>query len=172
MNKYSGFTLLELLITIGIAGIVMALAIPNISELIKNERLVSASNNLLADLMLARSKAVERNQPVIVCASSDEETCTNDSYEAGWIVIIDTDSNGTGDELIKVQQITEGGITYKSAANGLSVITFDGRGFLPSGSTSGTISICDDRLKPNDFAKTISLSPTGRAGRRGAVPSC
>ena len=171
MKKHSGFTLLELTITVAIVGIVMAIAIPNMSDFIKNERLTAATNDLLADIMLARSKAVERNQPVIICASDDQTTCTNGGYEDGWIVTIDTDSNGTGDEIIKVQQPVESSIVYDQGGAGLSVISFDARGFLPTGANTGIISICDDRTNPDDYAKTISLSATGRVSR-GADPSC
>ncbi len=171
MKKYSGFTLIELMITVGIAGIVMAFAIPNMSAFVQNERLTAASNNLLGDIMLARSKAVERNQPVIVCASNDQLTCSNGNYEDGWIVTIDSDSDGIGDETIKIAQATAGNITYDQGGAGLAVITFDSRGFLPAGANTGTISVCDDRANPNDYAKTISLSVTGRASR-GANPAC
>ncbi len=166
MKKYSGFTLIELMVTVGIAGIVMAFAIPNMSEFVKNERLTAASNNLLADIMLARSKAVERNQPVIVCASTDQATCGG-SFEDGWIVTIDSDNNGTGDEIIKKEQATTGDITF----GGLARVDFDSRGFRPAGAANATISVCDDRTNPNDYAKTISLSVTGRASR-GADPAC
>ncbi|MCP4235443.1 MAG: prepilin-type N-terminal cleavage/methylation domain-containing protein [Aestuariibacter sp.] len=166
MKKYSGFTLIELMVTVGIAGIVMAFAIPSMSAFVKNERLTSASNNLLADIMLARNKAVERNQPVIVCASSDQATCGGD-FEDGWIVTIDTDSNGAGDQIIKIMQETTGGITF----SGSTSVNFDSRGFRPAGAANVTISICDDRPNPEDYAKTISLSATGRASR-GANPSC
>lgn len=169
MNRQHGFTLLELLITIGIVGVTMAFAIPGMTQFVKNERLTSTSNTLLTDIMLARSKAVERNQPVFICASSDETSCTGGNFEDGWIVIIDIDNDGLGDQLVKVQQPITANITFNQA--GLSTITFDGRGFLPTGSNTGTISVCDDRTNPNNFAKTISISPTGRASR-GASPSC
>ncbi|MCP4489100.1 MAG: prepilin-type N-terminal cleavage/methylation domain-containing protein [Gammaproteobacteria bacterium] len=163
MKKYSGFTLIELMVTVGIAGIVLAIAIPNMSEFLKNERLTAASNNLLGDIMLARSKAVELNQAVIICASDDRVNCSNGNYEDGWIV---TDGGAIP---FKVQQATTGGITYKQS--GLSSITFDSRGFLPANASTGTISTCDDRTPADDYAKTISLSVTGRASR-GADPSC
>ncbi|MCP4186678.1 MAG: prepilin-type N-terminal cleavage/methylation domain-containing protein [Gammaproteobacteria bacterium] len=170
MKKYSGFTLIELMITLAIVAIVTTLAIPGMSEFVKNERLTSASNNLLGDIMLARSKAVERNQPVIICASNDQANC-NGNYEDGWIITIDSDSDGIGDEIIKIQQATEGNITYDQGGAGLSIITFDSRGFLPTGANTGTISVCDNRTNPDDYAKTISLSATGRASR-GANPAC
>ena len=167
IKKQHAFSLIELLITISIAGITLAIAIPNMSQFIKNDRLTSSSNTLLTDMMLARSQAVGRNQPVIICASTDQSSCTGGNYEDGWIVTIDTDNDGIGDELVKVQQPIEGGISYGQA--GLSSITFDSRGFLPQGSNTGTISVCDER--GNDYAKTISLSTTGRASR-GATPAC
>lgn len=171
MKKYSGFTLIELMMTLGISGIVLAFAIPNMTAFVKNERLTSATNSLLTDIMLARSKAVERNQPVIICASDDQATCTNGRYEEGWIITVDNDSDGTGDELIKVQQPIEGNVTYDQGGAGLSIISFDSRGFLPTGANTGSISICDDRTNPDDFAHTISLSATGRVSR-GADPAC
>ena len=141
--RLHGFTLLELMATLGVLGILMAVAIPNMGQFVKNERLTSFSNSLLSDLMLARSKSVELNQSVIVCASSDEENCTGGSYEDGWIVTIDSDGDGTGDELIKVQQAIPGNIEFNLNDPILSSIVFDSRGFTPD--TIGTISICDDR---------------------------
>ena len=167
ITKQHAFSLIELLITVSIAGITLSIAIPSMNQFIKNERLTSSSNTLLTDMMLARSKAVGRNQPVIICASSDQNSCSGGNFEDGWIVTIDTDNDGIGDELIKVQQPIEGGISYGQA--GLSAITFDSRGFLPRNANTGTISVCDER--GNDYAKTISLSPTGRASR-GATPAC
>lgn len=162
-----GFTLLELMATLAVLGILMAVAIPNMSQFVKNERLTSFSNTLLSDLMLARSKSVELNQSVIVCASSDEENCTGGSFENGWIVTIDNDGDGTGDELIKVQQPITGDIEFNLNDPVLSTIIFDTRGFTPD--TIGTISICDDR--GNDHAKALTISRTGRVSR-GADPSC
>jgi type IV fimbrial biogenesis protein FimT len=163
-----GFSLLELMVTLSIVAIVMAIAVPNMSQFIKNDRLTSYTNALISDLMLGRGKAVQRNQPVIVCASDDQATCTGGDFKNGWIVAVDIDNDGTvgnADDLIRVQNKIKGDIKYVDG--GLNVIIFDSRGFAPN--SSGQISICDDR--GNDKAKSISISPTGRTSRGGA-PSC
>ena len=169
MTKHTqqGFTLLELLITIAIVGITMAIAIPSMGEFIKNDRLTSFRNTLHIDLMLAKSKAVERNQQVIVCASSNGATCSGD-FSQGWIVAVDTNNSGAidnTDEQLKVQTAITGDISFNAGA--LSSITYDSRGFTPN--SIGTISVCDDRGASH--ARTISISRTGRISN-GASPSC
>lgn len=164
----NGMTLLELLITLSIVAIVMAIAVPNMSQFVKSDRLTSYTNALISDLMLGRGKAVQRNQPVIVCASDDQATCTGGDFKNGWIVAVDVDNDGVvgnADELIRVQNKIKGDIKFVDG--GLNIVIFDSRGFAPD--TNGQISICDDR--GNDKAKSISISPTGRTSR-GGTPSC
>ena len=167
MNRLHGFTLIELLITVAIGAILMAVAIPGMNRFIQNDRLTSFSNSLVLDLMLARSTAVERNQATILCASSDENSCNSNDFSEGWIVLADLDNDGDIDDLVKVQQAIDGDISYNQA--GLSVITFDNRGFIPTDGNIGTISVCDSR--GNDHANTLSISRTGRVSR-GADPAC
>ncbi len=170
MKKYQqlGFTLIELLITVAIAGVVMAIAIPNMGQFIKNERLTSFSNTLIADLMFARSEAVKQNQQVVLCASNDGASCTNTNLEEGWIAFRDINNNGSPadvSQIIKIQQSITGDIQYVDG--GLNSITFDSRGFAPN--TNGAISVCDDR--GDDYAKSLAISVTGRVSR-GGNPAC
>lgn len=167
MNRLRGFTLIELLITVAIGAILMSIAIPNMSRFMQNDRLTSFSNALVLDLMLAKSTAVERSQAAVLCASSDQSTCNSNNYADGWIVLTDLDNDGDTDDLVKVQQTIDGNVTYNQA--GLSRITFDNRGFIPTDGIIGTISVCDPRGV--EFARTLSISRTGRISR-GADPSC
>ncbi len=168
MREYqqSGYTLMELLITLSIAGIVLGLAVPGMNEFIKNERLTTTTNMLLTDLMLARSEAVERNLPALLCVSSDQTSCTGTSLSQGWLVFVDADGNNTPgqNEIVKVQQSLES-VTFNNTIG--STIRFDRRGFSPD--TIGNISICDSRGV--DYAKSLSISRTGRVSR-GAAPAC
>lgn len=85
--KARGFTLLELLVSITIAAILAAIAIPSFRTTIQKHRLRSATDNLQAAIDYARTEAVLRATYVSLCASSDGATCSaSKSYETGWIV--------------------------------------------------------------------------------------
>ena len=60
----SGFTLVELLITITIAAIILAIAIPSFRDFIVLERLKSVNAQLITDIQYARSEALSKNTPV------------------------------------------------------------------------------------------------------------
>ena len=167
-----GFSILELLIVVAIVGIVMAIAVPNMRTFVQNERMTSFTNTLLSDMMLARSKAVERNQPVIICSSNNEANCTVTDYQDGWI---DDDNDGAvtaADEIIKIQQAVTGELFFNLDDPALTIVIYDNRGFTPN--SRGTFSICDERGE--DHARSLTLSPTGRLSRgtktQGVPPVC
>lgn len=82
-----GFNLLELMITITVAAILLAIALPSFRNVIHRGRVTSASNELLATLSYARTEAITRGQLVSLCPSSDSASCAGGTaYEAGWIV--------------------------------------------------------------------------------------
>ncbi len=78
----SGFTIIELLVTIGVAAIVLGLGIPNFSDLLEKTRVRRAAQDVVELLQLARLTAVEQQQSVAVCGSSDGINC--DQTKANW----------------------------------------------------------------------------------------
>lgn len=166
MHTYRGFTLIELLVTITIAAILAAIGVPNLSDFIKNNRLTTTANDLLADLALARSEAAKRGQPVSVCPSSNGSTCSTGSWTAGRIVFSDSGSSGTVDGpdiVIRLTESSSPGISIVSSgfAN-TSYIRYISSGAMSTGNTNlGAFKICDDRN--GAFGKLVSISNTGRA---------
>lgn len=168
MKRNAGFTLTELLITVTILSLVMAIGVPSMREFIKNDRLVTQINTLVGHLAYARSEAVLRHQPVVVCASDSLNSCSSNNWASGWIIFVDADGNddfSAGEEMLRQYEGLTGGNTLASTVG--SVVVYDERGFAPD--AVGSFTLCDDR--GDEHKKTISISATGRV-RQGGGGSC
>lgn len=89
--KNSGFTLIELIVTVSLAGILMAVAIPSFVEAIKSNRLTTQTNEFMAALNLARSEAIKRGVQVTI----QRKGSTSGAWEEGWRMFVDSDANET-----------------------------------------------------------------------------
>lgn len=87
-SRSRGFTLLELMITIVVAAILVAIALPSFRDVIHRNQVSSASNALLGSLAYARAEAITRGQIVSMCPGSKASGCTSGGtvYDQGWIV--------------------------------------------------------------------------------------
>jgi type IV fimbrial biogenesis protein FimT len=87
--RVTGFTLVELLITLMIATILTTLAVPQFRSLVASNRLTTQSNDVIAAINFARSTAIKRNGSVFLCrAASDTATdcVTSQAQWTHWIV--------------------------------------------------------------------------------------
>jgi type IV fimbrial biogenesis protein FimT len=92
--KCSGFTLVELMITLAIAGILVGVGIPSFNSTISSSRLTSYANELVTALNLARSEAVKRGVQVTVSRKGS----TSAQWESGWNVFVDFNGNEVLDD--------------------------------------------------------------------------
>lgn len=83
-----GYTLIELIVTLAVAGVLAAWALPAGAELLRNARQRERVTAFVVSAQLARGEALRRGHPVTLCPSSDGETCDKD-LAAGWIVFDD-----------------------------------------------------------------------------------
>ena len=164
MKKDRGFTLLELMVTLAVAAILVTVAIPGFSNLIRNNQATAQANELLTALKIARNEALKRRVRVSVCSRKNPrtvpESCAgNTDWATGWLVFEDPNNNGVfdaGEELIRVGDITAGGSTLTATANDISYLTNG----LSSAAVTFTLTPSDCRGKQK---KVIRVNVTGRA---------
>jgi len=130
-DRQRGFTLVELMMVLAVAAVLVTVAIPSFSTLIKNNRLTTFTNTLVGSLVLARSEAVRRGRAVTVCASSNGTGCTATSWQQGWIVFTDAGTAGSvdgSDTLLRVQQSFGNDVAV--SVTGSSDVRYAATGFL------------------------------------------
>ena len=162
MKRRRGFTLIELIIVLAIAGILIAIGVPNLAVFLKNSSRTTRLNDLVTALNYARSEAIKRNTAVLVCSSTDGAACANDpSFDSGWIVRqVDT---GT---VLRVFQQDMGGTTSFTGSdadgNDFHTFTYASNGFPDGDYGDITFTYCDDRGPT--AARAVVVSNTGHPG--------
>ncbi|MDP4945780.1 MAG: GspH/FimT family pseudopilin, partial [Alishewanella sp.] len=88
MRRNAGFTLIELMITVVVLGIVATIAVPSFISLVQSNQLTGQINQLVGALSAARTEAIKMNQNVVFCHSSDGATCSDidDGAWQGWLI--------------------------------------------------------------------------------------
>jgi type IV fimbrial biogenesis protein FimT len=145
-NPQSGFTVIELMATVMVAGILVAIAIPSFRDLITTSRMITTTNELIASFAYARSEAVRRAETVRVVANGGD-------WANGWNVI---DQAGT---LIRTFDPPAESVGIDAA--GLDTFSFDSRGLLENLNATATVSLCDSSGHLNT-GREIEISVTGR----------
>ena len=170
-KKFRGFTLPELMITMGVIAIVLSTAVPSVTSMIKDNRLATQLNTMVTHIHMARGEAAKRDVRVILCrsASPDETTpsCGGDTqiWESGYIVFADDGNNsnniynaGTDTLLIRGQPSTSG---VKMRTNGTwnRNLEFNPDGTTNEGGSTALMSLCDDR--GNTYGRQIQVAAIG-----------
>ncbi len=154
MRKLTGFTLMELLITITIAAILAAVAAPSFARLIRDTRLTTSANNLVSVLNLARSEAAKRGTNVFVQADSGTT-----AWGDGWTVLVDTNGStvpDAGDQVTRVAEALDGILTLTGS---VAVVQFRPTGTTTVAPTPVTFDLCNNRAAEPD--RRITISATG-----------
>jgi type IV fimbrial biogenesis protein FimT len=153
-----------------VAAILLALGAPNLSTLILDNRRATAINDMVSDMMLARSEATKRAVTVSVCKASGLLAACDGAagWQDGWLVFTDLNNDGAfaddGDAtpcedaeecILRVHGPLppRGALTFPRDRVG-----FDARGFAVG--FGGTFVFCDSRGAA--AARGRVLTSTGR----------
>lgn len=160
---------------VAVVGVLIAIATPSMGNFIRNSRITSAANDVMAGLHFTRSEAIKRRIPVTLCTSASAVTAVNPTCAAsplltGWIAFVDTNQSGqrdAGEAVLMQHEAMNPQITARSSVNPFRV-TYLLNGFALNPNASQLV-LCDERgNKPTggelSSARGILVSVTGRAG--------
>jgi type IV fimbrial biogenesis protein FimT len=175
-----GYTLVELMVSIGVLTILGAVALPGMENIMLNNSRVSLTNEFSSSLQVARSEAATRNQRVTMCASGNGTSCGSASaWKNGWIVFNDVDLSGApnGDELIIKDVRSDGEIDIIPDTFAAS-ITYrpNGRAMADTiAENTGEFTFCDRRGA--EHARVLIVGSNGRpqlseSSADGSAPEC
>jgi type IV fimbrial biogenesis protein FimT len=142
-RRLGGFTLIELLITLIVAAVLVAIAVPALSQFVDSSRLRASQSELVSALTLARSEATKRGLNVVVEAMAP---AVGVEFNQGWRVWVDADANGSyaynagppTEEVVREYPAATGIVRF-ATVGGVTRATFNSRGFLTTGEIVFTV---------------------------------
>ena len=152
--RLAGVTLIELMITLAIAGIVVALGVPSFLRTLARHAIASQAEEVQDAVRLGRNEAMKRSGPVVLCRTDADNTShcagSGGSWQT-WLLFTDVARSGAfaaGDAIVRQHLEVSNRMNVTSSA---ASIRFESTGiahsdngapvvfvFAPKGSSAGS----------------------------------
>jgi len=166
-----GFTLVELMVTVAVLVIVLAIAVPSFQAMTHRNRLTAITNEMVGALQLARVEAIRRNARVIFCPTTSGTACGGNNWRRSIVL-------APGGEVVRELQIDAGNIVVSSSAsiNTGNQISFGASGFARAGTNvanrAGGLRICNTRLGSEENARDVMVNVSRVSVRNATSADC
>jgi len=177
-SRSKGFTLIELIITIAVLGVVISLAAPSFNSLIRNTKSTTLTGEFVAALNFARTEAIKRGRNISICPSLDKISCaTKDDWTKGWIVAIDDATSITAAAPVITSADTSV-LRYWEAQNHGATITFAAAGTIAAANVKTGKALVVPATTATNFVRFTSMGTLARIGNnsllsfKAAVKDC
>ncbi|RJU10813.1 prepilin [Xanthomonas campestris] len=158
----AGFTLIEIMVTVAVLAIVLAVAVPAFGTLIRSSRLTSDANEFVAALQLARSEAVRQNSLVAVCRSDNGSTCAAGGAWTQFITVVVRSGQVLRVNRIRAGMIVDGSPSLNSLSDRVA-FSPDGLARASNGSPlNGKLSVCLATASPAQNNRNVVISNGSR----------
>lgn len=157
-----GFNLVELIVTLTVAGVLMAVAAPALQTFVSSNRLTSQINDLIADINLTRNEAIKRNTTTGVCVTDVGGTscAASGNWANGWLVYYvcqagDPSGCTAGNNVVvKIHEALTGNNTLTAPGD---QIVYSKSGIISSG--AGQFTLTDPKANKT---RIVCIAATGR----------
>ena len=155
--RFAGFSLMEVIVVVAILGILAAIGVPSMRDLIASSKVRTAASDVYSSLIFARSEAIKRNSSVDVIPS------VASNWGAGWSVRV----TGAAENLTTREAITNN-VTLGGPA---SSVRYRGDGRLIDPATGSLFAAeVTFTFRATDFnhvpLRCVSVDPSGRPSLR------
>lgn len=160
MINTRGYTLIELLLTLTLIGILLTLSISYYQTLKNQHLLETLTNRLINDIQFARNSALSLQKTITLCPSDDGTNCVSSSTR-GWIIFFQTvNNNEVMHNIIRQFHLTAGCQIQWQGMGNQPNLQLNQQGNAQGHNGNFTVLINN---KNNHLTRTIIISPTGRA---------
>lgn len=158
----AGFTVIELMITLVVMAVMLAIAIPNLRGVMARNQLLAQTTQLASALAMARSEAVSRSVQAGVCASADGATCSGSAndWSSFKLVFVDLDGGDdfdAGTEPLLRVYASNSEVDQTAAA---ASYFFNPAGFSTLAGNS-TVELCHEDLDESNRCRRLTIQPSG-----------
>jgi len=92
LHRAAGYSLYELIMTMGLATLILTLGVPSFGAIVANNRLRAEVDALFHAIHLARKESIVRRRVMTICPTRDGEFCEPGSdWSEGWMMFINID---------------------------------------------------------------------------------
>ena len=158
-ERQTGFTLVELMITIAVAAVLLAIALPSFQQSLRSNRVATATNEMIGALSLARSEAIRNNGGGAVCSSANGTACGG-NWSDGWLAWADTNGNGALDAGERVLRYSQGNARL-AVTNSGGTVSFDSRGRRRAVGDQ-TLTLRPDECASQPLQRTLTINASGQ----------
>ena len=168
-----GFTLVEVMMSLAVAAILVAIGLPSMRSMVQNDRQWTQATTLVIGLNAARSEARKQDVSVNICPSTDGLTCNGASWSQGWIVVSTAPAANTVGPIIAGPALPTGTTLISAsspAGTAVSTLSFLSNGMVLLNNTlssNAAFTMCDSR-GPSQ-ARSIVVSLAGRVSSSSAA---